>query len=69
VSVNDRQTIAAMQVALDEFGLVVEPGGAVALAAALADVNMVRGRTVVAVLSGANVDRDVYARLIAVEAQ
>jgi len=45
--------------------LVVEPGGAVALAALLAGKLDVRGKTVVAVLSGGNVDPELFARLLA----
>jgi threonine dehydratase len=45
--------------------LVVEPGGAVALAALLAGRIDLRGRIVVAVLSGGNVDPALFARLVA----
>jgi threonine dehydratase len=44
---------------------VVEPGGAVALAALLAGRFPAKDRTVVVVLSGGNIDADLYARLIA----
>jgi threonine dehydratase len=40
--------------------VVVEPGGAVALAAVLAGRLDARGRTVGVVVSGGNVDRDVF---------
>lgn len=64
LAVSDNETAAAMRTAAEAFHVVVEPGGAVALAAALSGGFDVRGRTVVAVLSGGNVDPDVYGRLI-----
>ena len=42
----------------------VEPGGAVGLAALLAGRIDVKGKNVVIVLSGGNVDADMFARLI-----
>ncbi len=42
----------------------VEPGGAVALAALLAGRMDAKGKTVAIVLSGGNIDADLYARLI-----
>lgn len=59
--VTDADVLAAMRVAFEEFGLVVEPGGAVALAAALTGKYRVEGRTVVVALTGANVDPALYA--------
>ncbi len=49
----------AMRVAFEEFRVVLEPGGAVALAAALADPEALRGRarTTLIIASGGNVDR------------
>ena len=55
----------AVAFAFRELKLVVEPGGAVALAALLAAKLDVRGKTVVAVLSGGNVDPGLFARLVA----
>ncbi|OIQ67645.1 threonine dehydratase [mine drainage metagenome] len=48
---------------LDRHGR-VEPGGAVGLAALLAGHIDISGKNVVIVLSGGNVDADLYARLI-----
>ena len=45
--------------------LVVEPGGAIGLAALLAGKINVKGKIVVGVLSGGNVDADMFDRLIA----
>ncbi len=65
ISVSDEQALEAMRVAFSELKLVVEPGGAVALAAALANAGHWRGQTVVALLSGGNVDPALFARTIA----
>jgi threonine dehydratase len=43
---------------------VVEPGGAVALAAVLSGRFAARGRTVLVVLSGGNVDPALFARVL-----
>jgi threonine dehydratase len=54
-----------MRYAFEELKLVVEPGGAVGLAALLAGKADVKDKVVVAVLSGGNVDADVFAKIIA----
>ncbi len=57
ITVTDTEVKKAMRFAYMHEKLVVEPGGAVALAALLNDKNNVfAGKTVVAVLSGGNVD-------------
>ncbi|MBN8962063.1 MAG: threonine/serine dehydratase [Rhizobiales bacterium] len=61
---SDDEVGVAVGAAFRELKLVVEPGGAVALAALLAGRLDARGKTVVIVLSGGNVDADLYARLI-----
>ncbi len=58
--VDDDEVRAAMAVAFQALKLVVEPGGAVALAAALNAKVPIRGKTVVVVASGGNVDRAVF---------
>ncbi len=62
VSVSDDEVLAAMGFALNELKMVVEPGGAVCLAALLAGKVDARGKTVVAVLSGGNADPTLLAR-------
>lgn len=64
VTASDAEVAEAVAFAFRELKLVVEPGGAVALAALLAGRMEARGKTVVIVLSGGNVDADLYARLI-----
>jgi threonine dehydratase len=65
VTASDEEVAAAMAFAFRELKLVVEPGGAVGLAALLAGRIDARDRNVVIVLSGGNVDADLYAKLIA----
>lgn len=62
--VSDAEALAAMRVAFEEFGLVAEPGGAVALAAALCGRLPVANHTVAVVLTGANVDPGMYQRAL-----
>jgi threonine dehydratase len=64
VTASDEEVGAAMAFAFRELKLVVEPGGAVGLAALLAGRLDVRGKTVVIVLSGGNVDAELFAKLI-----
>ena len=64
VTVSDAEVGAAVGFAFRELKLVVEPGGAVGLAALLAGRIDARGRNVVIVLSGGNVDADLFAKLI-----
>jgi len=65
VAVSDDEAAAAVRFAFHALKLVVEPGGAVALAAALTGRVDLRGRTAVVLLSGGNVDAAVFARCLA----
>jgi threonine dehydratase len=64
ITASDAEVGTAVAFAFRELKLVVEPGGAVGLAALLAGRIDARGKNVVIVLSGGNVDADLYARLI-----
>jgi threonine dehydratase len=64
VTASDTEVGEAIAFAFREMKLVIEPGGAVALAALLAGRIDARGKTAVIVLSGGNVDADMFARLI-----
>ncbi|MBI0537138.1 threonine/serine dehydratase [Roseomonas sp. KE2513] len=64
VAVTVEEVLAAMRFAFDHLKLVVEPGGAVALAAVLAGRVPARGRTLGVVISGGNVDPAVFARAL-----
>ncbi len=63
VSASEEETIAAMRLAHDALGLVIEPGGAVGLAAAMAGKVDLADHSVV-ILSGGNVDPELFARLL-----
>jgi threonine dehydratase len=62
--VTDDEVLDAMELAFREFKLVVEPGGAVALAAALTGKLPVEGRAVAVVCSGGNVDHATFMRAL-----
>jgi threonine dehydratase len=63
LAVNDSEVEDALRFAWEKHGLVVEPGGAVALAALLAGkVDPIEGT--VAVVSGGNIDPDLHARIL-----
>ena len=64
---SDAEVAAAVRYAFEELKLVVEPGGAVGLAALLAGKLDVKGKVVVGVLSGGNVDAELFAKLVSGE--
>lgn len=64
LTVNDAEVAIAMQFAFRDLKLVVEPGGAVALAAVLAGKIDLAGQVAVVVLSGGNVDPLTFASLL-----
>jgi threonine dehydratase len=64
-TVNDDEVGDAVRYAFHELKLVVEPGGVIGLAALLAGKVAVKGKVTVAILSGANVDPELFGRLIA----
>jgi threonine dehydratase len=65
VTVTDDEVAHAVRYAFEELKLVVEPGGAVGLAALLARKLDVQDKVVVGVLSGGNIDAELFGRLIA----
>lgn len=65
VAVSDAEVGAAVAFAFAELKLVVEPGGAVALAALMHGKIDVKNKVAVAVLSGGNVDPEMFSRLVA----
>ncbi len=64
VTASDAEVTVAVGFAFRELKLVVEPGGSVGLAALLAGRIDARDKNVVIVLSGGNVDADLFAKLI-----
>ncbi|MBH0236817.1 threonine ammonia-lyase [Methylobrevis albus] len=65
LTVSDDEALAAVAFAARRLKLVVEPGGAVALAAALTGKLPLEGKTVVAIVSGGNVDDAMIVRALA----
>lgn len=63
VAVNEAETAAAMRFAYHELGLTIEPGGAVALAAAIAGKVAHTDATLI-ILSGGNVDPALFAKIM-----
>jgi threonine dehydratase len=65
LAVSDAEASAAVAFAFHELKLVVEPGGAVALAALLAGRYPLSGKPVAVVLSGGNIDPAMLAEILA----
>lgn len=64
LAVSDEATLAAVAAAFRHLHLVLEPGGAVALAAALFRPEAIAGDTVICVASGGNVATETFVRAI-----
>jgi len=64
VLVQEASIIAGMRMLFDHAGLVVEPSGALGIAAVLEDRDRFAGRHVVTIVCGSNVDVDAYHRWI-----
>lgn len=64
VAVSDDDALNAIAVAWQYLKIVAEPGGAVALAAILAGKVDVRNKTTVVIVSGGNVDQDIFNRAL-----
>ena len=63
--VTEAETRAAMRLAFERLKVVAEPGGAVALAAALFHGESLGEGPVIATISGGNVDRGLFAEILA----
>jgi threonine dehydratase len=68
VAISDDDALSAMAHAFQHMKLVVEPGGAAALAALLSAKVDARGKTVAVVLSGGNVDAAMFQRALGTRA-
>lgn len=64
ITVTDEQALKAMAVAMLRYKIVAEPGGAVALAAALYAPETLQHDTVICVVSGGNVDPTLFAQAL-----
>ena len=65
ITVSDAEVAEAVRYAFRTLKLVVEPGGAVSLAALLAGKVEAKGRTTAVVLSGGNIDPTLFSEIIA----
>ena len=64
VAVSDDDALNAIAVAWRYLKIVAEPGGAVALAAILAGKVDAKNKTTVVIVSGGNVDQDIFNRAL-----
>lgn len=65
LNVDDKEVLASIAFAFNEMKLVVEPSGAVALAALLSGKFDAKGKVVIAVISGGNIDAAMLSRALA----
>ena len=61
---DDARVLEAMQLLFEEFRVVVEPGGAVAVAVILSNPTVLRGKVAALVASGGNVDSGLFEEII-----
>ncbi len=64
VTVSDEQLVEAMKFFAERMKMVVEPTGCLAAAAAMSGTVKIVGKKLGVLISGGNVDRDVFARLL-----
>ena len=64
IVVTEDECLRAMGLAFERLRIVVEPGGAAALAGALFHGSEIEGDTVIAVATGGNVDRAIFSRAL-----
>tara|TARA_Y100001934_G_scaffold108683_1_gene133279 strand:+ start:10383 stop:11390 length:1008 start_codon:yes stop_codon:yes gene_type:complete len=67
IVVTDKEVVRAMALAFKHLKLVIEPGGAVALAAALKGQIEICGKTIIVIASGGNVDMETFVYLLSKE--
>lgn len=64
VTADDATVLKAMRILFEEFRVVVEPGGAMAVAALLANPTLLHGRKAIVIASGGNVDHQLFLEAI-----
>ncbi len=64
LSVSDKEALIAMNTAFKYLKIVLEPGGAVALAAAIFKKIDIRDKNVLVIASGGNVDKDIFEKCL-----
>ena len=67
VSVSDNEALIAMNTAYKHFKIVLEPGGAVALAAAISQKVDMKNKNVLVIASGGNVDKNIFENCLKTE--
>ncbi len=60
ITVSEDEIVDAMRLLSDEVDLIIEPSGAVGVAAMLASANDWRGQRIGVILSGGNIDREAF---------
>ncbi len=68
-AVREEDALRAVALAFHRLKVVAEPGGAVALAAALFHADRIEGDDVIVTISGGNIDAPVFAKALALPAQ
>ena len=67
LSVTDEEALMAMHLAFRHFKIILEPGGAVALAAAMTDKVDIKDKNVLVIASGGNVDKEIFEKCLRVD--
>jgi len=67
ISVSDTESLIAMKIAYKYFKIVLEPGGAVALAAAISKKINIKNKNILVIASGGNVDSDIFEKCLYAE--
>ena len=62
--VNNQQVLSTIKFAFEELKLVVEPGGAVALSAAIFKKDLIKNKNVLVIISGGNVDINIFKKAL-----
>ena len=64
ISVSDKEALSAMNAASRHFKIILEPGGAVALAATIFNKVDIKNKNVLVIASGGNVDKGVFKKCL-----
>ena len=67
ISISDTESLIAMKIAYKYFKIVLEPGGAVGLAAAISKKIDIENKNILVIASGGNVDSDIFEKCLYAE--
>ena len=67
ISVSDTESLIAMKIAYKYFKIVLEPGGAVALAAVISKKIDIKNKNILVIASGGNVDSEIFEKCLYAE--